>query len=76
VVHLGVRRHDAYSMALLIASRVESHTLQSQFLYGSCTDNAASVVLAAKMLAQRYEDLIAVQSPAHHPLSHPLRNES
>jgi hypothetical protein len=44
-------------MALLIASRVESHTKPSQFLYASTTDNAKSVVLAAKMLTQRYEML-------------------
>ena len=61
VAYLGDRRHDAYSMALLIASRVEAHTKSSQFLYSSTTDNAKSVVLAAKMLTQRYEMLLKTQ---------------
>jgi uncharacterized protein (UPF0332 family) len=55
---MGDRRHDALSMALLIASRVESHTLMYQFLYSSTTDNAKSVVKAARMLVQRYNALL------------------
>lgn len=58
MAYLGDRKHDALSMAVLIACRVETHTHASQFLYSSTTDNAKSVVKAAQMLVQRYEQLL------------------
>ncbi len=55
VLPVGDYRHDASTLAILIAQRIESHTLPSQFLYGATTDNAKNVVAAAKQIVNELE---------------------
>ena len=58
VIPLHQRRHDAASLALAIADRVDLHSGDDQMLYGSTTDNAKSVVNASKLILTDYEDLV------------------
>jgi hypothetical protein len=43
-------RHSASTLARLMAARTDSHTLATQLIYGTKTDQVANIIAAAKLL--------------------------
>lgn len=65
VIPLRDRRHTGDTLALEVVRRIELHTTKTQFFFGSTTDNAPNVKLAAVQAINCYENLLErVQSGA------------
>jgi hypothetical protein len=57
VIGLGVQRHTANVLALELAARIDIHTTDRQFFYGSVTDGAKNVMSASQKVVNQMLDV-------------------